>query len=406
MGRLGNEIKAFERFIKLTPAEMRGTQRVALRVQDIVKSTLKDSSCEVVGSYSSGLALPFSDVDFSVTLPAVESRATTHRKSLSSLAYQKLYRNALHKLRRAFLMDHEFRHDAEYIYARVPIVRTTHRMTGQEVQIQMWSGTRRQEQYTLAYLSEYPMLRPLYFVLRSCLRMRSLGRTYEGGLGSYATLMLAVNALKHGAGQYDRLDVGSQLLYILDFYAKSDLYHYGFSVDPPLRFHKGQRYAATEDPTLSGIGAIAKINAYQPYLLCLQDPADPTNDLGKKAYAIKHIQETFFTARKIIERYMRGWDSRSGHDSKSMADRALLVPLVQANYTDFNARRAKIDRHGSLHMERGCTIHRPLRTPGKRCLMSAREMLAMVIKVDERKAAESANLKSHPATGETSNDPK
>ena len=30
----------------------------------------------------------------------------------------------------------------------------------------------------------------------------------------------------------------------------------------------------------------------EPFLLCVQDPADPLNDLGYKAFGIKHIQET------------------------------------------------------------------------------------------------------------------
>jgi DNA polymerase sigma len=37
---------------------------------------------------------------------------------------------------------------------------------------------------------------------------------------------------------------------------------------------------------------IGAIDETQPYLLCLQDPADPLNDLGRKAFGFKHIKQT------------------------------------------------------------------------------------------------------------------
>lgn len=37
---------------------------------------------------------------------------------------------------------------------------------------------------------------------------------------------------------------------------------------------------------------IQKPNYYQRYMLCLQDPADPFNDVGKKSFAIKDVQTT------------------------------------------------------------------------------------------------------------------
>lgn len=397
MGSLGDEIKAFERFVMPTANEMKGARQVALQVRRIVQSNLKDSSCEVIGSYSTGLAMPSSDIDFSVTLAAVDRDATSHRKSLGGRGFQKLYRSALFKIQRALGKEFDFGHNAELVHARIPIVRATHQATGLEVQIQMWSGIKRQEQYTLAYLSEYPMLRPLYFVLRSCLRMRGLGRTYEGGLGSYATLMLVVNALKHGAGQYDPLDVGRQLLHFLFFYSRIDLYHDGFSVDPPRRFVKDRKNAVAEDPVLCGIDAMAKIDARYPYLLCLQDPADPTNDLGTKAYAIKHIQRTFKNTRNRVLDNLRKYNAQSSSTSKSLAKVALLAPLVRANYQDFEYRRAMLSVYepDKLNMKAqelsGSGSKSVAQTRGT---VTVREMLRKLLEVDKRKAAKRASQDS------------
>ncbi|KAL8737765.1 MAG: hypothetical protein Q9181_001355 [Wetmoreana brouardii] len=404
--RLGNEIEAYERYMTPSSTELKATRKVALHVNRLVTAALEGSSCEVIGSYSTGLALPSSDIDVSVFLPAIEADAAPHRKSLRGLRYQKMYLQALRKLSKAMRSDSDFGDTPEIVHARVPIVRAIHQETGQEVQIQIWTGVRRQEQHTLAYLAEYPTLRPLYFVLRSCLKMRQLSFSLEGGLGAYATLMLIVNALKHTSGQYDPLDVGKQLLHVLQFYAESDLYRYGFSVDPPRKIVKGKKHTAANervDSIACGINTISRTDPRQPYLLCLQDPADPSNDLGIKAYAIKHIQKVFARARSVIIRQMESWDSGAIERSDDMKRVALLGALVQANYRLFSSNRDKISRYGSLDSSRA-----GIRWGGRKQApegsrqqpkVSAREMLDKVVEFDKRKAAECTSQNSQLESG-------
>ena len=399
--RLGNEIIAFERYIAPSDAEMMAMRKIVSQVKAVVSSRLTTSSCEVVGSYSTGLALAYSDIDFAVSLPDVEKEAATHRKSRRGIQYQKIYRRILLRLQEAFAVDGNFRdNSATIVYARIPIVQVTHRRTNQKIQLQVSTDCHQQRQYILAYLAEYPTLRPLYFVIRSCLEMRRLSITFEGGLGSYAILMLIVNALKHASGRFNNHDVGSQLLHVLDFYTNSNLYKYGFSVDPPHMFLKGGKSKTDEegsaqaaDPMLRGIDLIAKSNPQQPYLLCLQDPSDPTNDLGRKAYAIKHIQETFASAKKTIGREMEAWDRRSDATSAEIAAIGLLDPLIHGNYRSFTFDRRKIEEYGSSMSSEaeGNRVNRKLsRFASDRHKISAREMLEKVKEVDQRKAAERA----------------
>ncbi|KAL8775049.1 MAG: hypothetical protein Q9209_000528 [Squamulea sp. 1 TL-2023] len=376
--RLGNEIKAFESYMALSRDELYATRRVALDVKSFILTTLNEVSCEVVGSYSTGLALPFSDIDIAVSLPAVEAEAVAHSKSPRGLKFQKVYRNALYEVRKAFSSDPRFSR-AELVFARIPIVRVIHRKTNQEIQVQVKAGNNSQQQHTLAYLAEYPSLRPLYVVLRLCLEMRGLAVPYEGGLGSYPILISIVNALKNASGQHDPHDLGSQLLHVLKFYETNDLYRYGFSVDPPRLFRKDRKSMAAEerltratDPVLSGIDSMDKLRPLRPYLLCLQDPADPKNDLGRKAYAIKHIQRTFAVARQTILEAMEVWDR---HSNKSFTSVGLLDALVQANYRHFQNDRAKLGRF-------------QLPTLANKRTTTAHEMLEKVIQIDQRKAAE------------------
>ncbi|KAL8671881.1 MAG: hypothetical protein Q9168_003634 [Polycauliona sp. 1 TL-2023] len=374
--RLGNEIRAFEKYMALSDEEMNTTRRVAAEVRSLINLTLKEVSCSVIGSYSTGLALPFSDVDIAVSLPAVEAEAAHHRKSPRGLDFQKVYRKALYKIHRAFGFDPNLT-KAELVFARVPIVRATHRQTGQEIQVQIQAGANFQQQHTLAYQAEYPSLHPLYLVIRSCLEMRRLSMPFEGGLGSYPILISIVNALKHASGQHHPHDLGGQLLHVLKFYESNDLYRYGFSVDPPHMFRKDKKSMSAEeklsratDPVLNGLDSMAKLNPLRPYLLCLQDPADPKNDLGRKAYAIKHIQRTFAVARRNMDVAMTVWDRQS---NKSFTSVGLLDALVHANYSNFQSERTKLARSVRSGSPNRGTV-------------SAREMLREVIKMDRRKA--------------------
>ncbi len=357
-------------------------------------TSLNDVSCAVIGSYSTGLALPFSDIDFAVSFPAVESEVAIHNKSPRGLQFQKIYRKALYKIVGAFRSDANFT-QPELVFARIPIARAIHRKTNQEVQVQIQTGGNAQQQHTLAYQAEYPSLRPLYVVLRSCLEMRGLSRPYEGGLGSYPILISIVNALKHASGQHDPHDLGSQLLHVLKFYESSNLCRYGFSADPPRLFRKDKTSMAAEerlrraaDPVLSGIDTMAKLNPLRPYLLCLQDPADPKNDLGRRAYAIKHIQETFAVSRRSMVEAMEVWD---GQTNKPVTSVGLLDALVHANYWHFERERTR------LGLFKAPKRHNRRPT-------SAREMLEKVIEVDRRKAAEDVSQRDQGSPPEPESD--
>jgi non-canonical poly(A) RNA polymerase PAPD5/7 len=71
------------------------------------------------------------------------------------------------------------------------------------------------------------------------------------------------------------------------------------------------------------------------YLLSLRDPADETNDLGRKAAAILHAQTTlrYLTAEMIKQ--------LNANDRPS-----LLAPLVGDVYARDRQRRTKLSEHG------------------------------------------------------------
>jgi non-canonical poly(A) RNA polymerase PAPD5/7 len=70
-------------------------------------------------------------------------------------------------------------------------------------------------------------------------------------------------------------------------------------------------------------------------MLCLRDPADATNDLGRRAIAIRHVQATFKALCYILDRDMR----RNTRIS-------LLAPLVGSSYMLYKERRHKLAEYG------------------------------------------------------------
>jgi len=351
---LSEEIKAYELYMRLTPAEEKAAQSVISDITSITRDHLGDTPLVLLGSRSTGLATPLSDFD--LTFPAMPSMDVSAESILIG-DRQKLKSQALSSLRKIQQSLHRSVRlkGTEVVTARVPILETQHQATGLRIQIQTMAPYQPAQEYTVAYLNEMPSIRPLYIILRYFLEIRDLTTVYEGGLGSYSLLMMIVTALKHSSGTFATDDLGGQLLYILHFYGSADLYRFGFSANPPRMFDKiskgcsmAERLNRSKDPQLRGIDEIVRNqNSRKPYLLSLQDPANDSNDLGKNAYAIKHIQATFIKARESIVNSLQ----RRGDFAKAETW-SCLDYLVRADYTAFEAKRSRVERSTNRQMPR------------------------------------------------------
>ena len=330
------------------PAEEEAAWLIVEHAYETIERSMQKVGLSIFGSRSTGLATPLSDIDLSLPLlrsigPGIlkawrPSRRMCENKIVPILKDAQKYLRACKLFR-----------DVKIVPARVPIIKATHQPSDLTVQIQVTPPRFTPQDTTTALLEELPALRPLYILLRYSLDIRDLTTVLEGGLGSYSLLMMIATALKHSRGAYDSSDLAGQLLYVLGFYSSADLYKHGFSASPPRMFEnseKGQLIGGNSqilqgDPQLKGIQSIVnKRDARQPYLLSLQDPAEFSNDLGKKAYAIKHIQSTFDKARSEI---MSALD-REQSEIHVEGGRSFLDPLVRANYTSFEERRRQVER--------------------------------------------------------------
>lgn len=66
-------------------------------------------------------------------------------------------------------------------------------------------------------------------------------------------------------------------------------------------------------------------------MLCIQDPAEPNNDLGRKGFGVKHIMKTLETVEKEMKKRVE--------ENKAVS---LLAPLVGSSFGLYQTRRMKM----------------------------------------------------------------
>lgn len=328
--------------MSLKAYEMVAASSVFVELKSVVGGLSSSVSIDVLGSYSSGLATPTSDLDFGLSIPSDKNpldRGPSPGRKVSIKAGSK----SLHELYKTLFESKSFDH-VRWSWGMYDVLNAVHGNTKLAIQIKFMAHPPRSLLYVANYLSEFPTLRPLFILLRSALNMRGLTSTNTGGLSSYRIFIMIVYALSRKSSELARHDSAAQLLYILKLYSEANLYEYGFSVDPPRMFDKSLKgMKGNSTARISGVDVMPKSRNERPFYLCLQDPADPTNDLGNGAYAIKHVQAVFRSARERIERAMCEWEGMTKSERENV-NTGCLHPLVGASYTHLESQRDFVKR--------------------------------------------------------------
>ena len=335
--------------MSLSSTEEEAAALLIAQVNSIIGRRYPRNPVHVIGSYSTGLADRLSDFDFNLSFPEYEKGPLERGPSPTRLRARKAGGSALIRIQHLLGSLRQLFKDVELIHARVPIVKAEHIPTSLKVEIQTLSSTQNTREYIASYLAEFPTLRTLYVVVRSALHVRYLTNVRKGGLGSYSVFMMIVNALKHASGKFAHDDLANHFLHILEFYGNADLYKFGFSPDPPRTIPKQGRKMFSEekgdqsqDPMLRGIEILELYQPQKPYLLFLQDPANPVNDLGRKAYGIKHVQYIFSDFAGSLRETMRLMDVGNIKTQGWIRSHGLLGNLLEANYSSLDIHRQRM----------------------------------------------------------------
>jgi non-canonical poly(A) RNA polymerase PAPD5/7 len=337
------------------------TRAVTQDVRDTIKKWSPRDESEAFGSQTTGLALATSDIDIRLYESTNKDRvkAPEYRSRKAMNAHLRRLREKLVGGSHEYIM-------ARMRHARYPLISLMHRKSGLDIQIVASNNTSHSRKLIKQYLEEYPNLHAIYALIKSMLDIRGLTDVFRGGLGSYSLFMMIVAALKmNDTTSLGQEAVWKQLVAVLNFYAGLDTYQRALTLQPPYSVAKhnfDSPFPATEESQLAeasvrrstnlelefvadseqhleGLHKLALIDPLQPYLLCLQDPADPFNDLGKKGYGYKHIQATF----KRLKSYI---NQEAALSTKEGWKGSILDRTVGPCFEAYKARRAMTEAYG------------------------------------------------------------
>ena len=349
---LEQEISRFVKHIEPTSLERVAREAVILELLALVADkTGPRVRSEVFGSERTGLVMATSDIDIRLECN-IEDRDKRHEHLTMKM--------------KGLVASMEEGQDYTLVvprYHTYPIINAQHKETGIHVQIVGSPDTTAQDAVTLQYLNELPYLRSLYLLLRSALGTRSLVDVFTGGTGSYGLFIMLVASLKRRSSN-PPVTMTGQLFHFINFYNTLNLNDYGVSVSPPKLFKKHNPWdvpiksfieAARRrgDLVRSAQWAISQRRLYQPYLLCLQDPAKPHNDLGRKSNAIKHVIYTLNTMGAKLANDMKE-AVKAADRGRPWRGESILLNFVGRLHEVNLERRKKLEEYGRkvMHAKR------------------------------------------------------
>jgi non-canonical poly(A) RNA polymerase PAPD5/7 len=300
--RLHQEIVEFSRFVAPSPEEETARRDSIARIQSVVQSIWPVASLEVFGSFATGLYLPTSDLDAVI----LNSGCTDIPSGLKALA------NALTRRNLAKNMQ-------VISKARVPIIKFEESESGYafDISFDVANGPEAAANVR-ALMDSLPPMRPLVTVIKVFLQQRELNEVYSGGLGSYAVLVLVASFLQmhpsrlvnSGSGAGDDTITKKKRKKKRNK-ASVEEQQQNEDIAPPFESNLGillvdffRLYGRALNHTSVGVscrkggGYFSKrskgfYNDERSYLLAIEDPNEPDNDLGKNSFNASRARAAF-----------------------------------------------------------------------------------------------------------------
>mmetsp|Transcript_5772 Transcript_5772/g.14317 ORF Transcript_5772/g.14317 Transcript_5772/m.14317 type:complete len:485 (+) Transcript_5772:1168-2622(+) len=312
---LHNEIVAFWRLMEPRPEEMEMRNELVGQFVKLANSTFPDRcKVEVFGSQATGLCLPTSDIDIVIQLEDNEetggkdtTEKTKKKKKVSKQQELEDMENwdkptgSPLSLLAAALREH-WLDDLSYLEVientRIPLVKFTHAPTNISIDVCFnQKGGPRAAALMNQYMDALSPLRPLAFFLKKFMASRGLNQPYTGGVGSFLLQMMILAFLQHrerdcyNHRRSSQHCLGALLVEFFEFYSTDfNFVLTGISVRfDGFFFPKG--------------AADRKKNFWltnRPFSVAVENPLDPTLDVGSPSFRIDLVQRSFEVAFKIL----------------------------------------------------------------------------------------------------------
>ncbi|EJD02267.1 uncharacterized protein FOMMEDRAFT_141374 [Fomitiporia mediterranea MF3/22] len=272
------EVEAYLKYVSPTPVEHEVRWMVVQLISSSIKRVYSDSEVLPFGSFGTKLYLPQGDIDLVVqsrTLASFEK--VTALKSLANI------------VKRTGLADKV----TIISQARVPIIKftTLYGRFAVDISMNQSNGVKTGDMIN-RFLNEFPALRAIVLIVKSFLKQRNLNEVYSGGLGSYAIVCLAVSHLQmHPKVRRAEINSAKNLgVLTLEFFELYGKYFNYNNTGISLR-HGGSYFGKQERGWR---------DYNKPYLLCIEDPGDISNDISRGSYGIKRVKQTFAGAYDMM----------------------------------------------------------------------------------------------------------
>jgi non-canonical poly(A) RNA polymerase PAPD5/7 len=326
---LHNEIVQFCRLMEPREDEIRKRQELVDRFTKLAKECFQeDPTCrvQIFGSQATGLFLPESDIDIAIQLKdenkhakkengdekkgkngvkmengEADDKVVSKQQELEDMEHwDKPTGSPLQRL--AAALREKWLPELSYLEVientRVPLVKFTHAPTNISFDVCFNQLTGPQAaQLMHQYMEALPPLRPLTFVLKQFMASRSLNQPYTGGVGSFLLQMMIVSFLQHrerdafNQRKPSLCNLGALLVEFFEFYSTDfNFILTGISVRfDGFFFPKGSMDR--------------KKNFWQPnrpFSIAMENPLDPSHDVGSPSFRISTVQRSFEVAFKTL----------------------------------------------------------------------------------------------------------
>ncbi|KAH7860969.1 hypothetical protein Vadar_020089 [Vaccinium darrowii] len=269
MLQLHKGILDFCNFLSPTPEEQASRNAAVWSVFEVVQYIWPNCKVEVFGSFKTGLYLPTSDIDVVI----LGSDIRSPQMGLQALA-------------RALSQRGVAKNIQVIAKARVPIIKFVEKRSGVafDISFDLENGPKAAE-FIEDAVSKWPPLRLLCLILKVFLQQRELNEVYTGGIGSYALLTMLVAMLRsvHEQQVAPEHNLGVLLVHFFDIYGcKLNTSDVGVSCNGEGTFF----LKSTKGFAVKG----------RPFLLAIEDPQAPENDIGKNSFGYFQVKSAFAMA--------------------------------------------------------------------------------------------------------------
>ena len=301
---LHKEIILFNDYISPTFEEKFMRDEIVSKIKKVIGKELPHAIVEVFGSYKTGLYLPTSDIDIVV--------------------FGEWKHLPLNCLKQAIIRDNIS--DSENIKvldrATVPIIKVTENKT--EFKIDISFNTLNGVKSALMiqeFISKFPALRPLVMVLKQFLLQWDYNDVWRGGISSYSLILMTINFLQMHPRVNPLLaneNLGILLIEFFELYGKYFNY-----VRTAIRVKDGGSYLTKDEIK-------KQFTNRNESILCIEDPFNETNDIGKSSYDALKIKEAFKYAYFTLSHIVLPQNSYLLENNPSILGRILRItkPLI------------------------------------------------------------------------------